>query len=271
MVLAILTLLPMTAAKAEVTECKVITALPAEINSSGVWCLKQDLAWNGVNPAIHIQRSFVTLDLNGYTIKGPSGGMGIFGYDLNNVTIRNGTIFGFRQGIVLVHSGTTGANIKSGRHLIESMTIEKSGLTGIDVSGDSNIVRGNHVVRTRSTTEPGHRGISVQSARNTVVSGNTVSGTTGIGIQVFNSQMIEVRSNSVFDTRKNGQTAWGIWVTANSSAVTVEGNRIANASGGTNGILANYNAAMISCINNVVVGYATAFVGCNFEFGNLTP
>jgi parallel beta-helix repeat protein len=270
MVLAILTLLP-TAAKAEVTECKVITALPAEINSSGVWCLKQDLAWNGVNPAIHIQRSFVTLDLNGYTIKGPSGGMGIFGYDLNNVTIRNGTIFGFRQGIVLVHSGTTGANIKSGRHLIESMTIEKSGLTGIDVSGDSNIVRGNHVVRTRSTTEPGHRGISVQSARNTVVSGNTVSGTAGIGIQVFNSQMIEVRGNSILDMRKKGQTAWGIWVTANSRAVTVEGNRITNVSNGTNGILANNNATMVSCISNVVVGYATALAGCNFEFGNLTP
>jgi len=63
MVLAILALLPF-AAKAEVTECKVIAALPAVIDSSGVWCLKQNLSWGGTGLAIEIQRSFVTLDLN---------------------------------------------------------------------------------------------------------------------------------------------------------------------------------------------------------------
>jgi hypothetical protein len=277
MVLAILALLPMTAAKADVTECKVITTLPAVINSSGVWCLKQDLTWNGTDfAAIEIQRSFVTLDLNGYTLKrgnSSTQGAAIFGYDLNNITIRNGTIYGFYQGIHFSHPGTVGSNTRSGRHLIEEMAVEQSELFGILVTGDGNTVRGNRIARTRSSNQAS-LGISVLNARNTLIADNIVSGTSGldhsIGIQVFSSEMVEVRRNSIFDTKRGRQTIRGINVTGNSDVVTVEGNRIANASGGTDGILGSI-ATMVSCIDNVVIGYATAISGCNFVSGNLTP
>jgi Right handed beta helix region len=276
MMLAILALLPMPAARAEVTECKVIAALPAVIDSSGVWCLKQDLTWNGINPAIHIQRSFVTLDLNGYSLKRGAGSpqnAAIYGYDLNKITIRNGTIRGFYEGIFLPRD-PAGPNARSGRHLIEAMTVEQSEIVGIFVAGDGNIVRDNRVVRTRSSTPGQSAGIQVVYARNTLVAGNVVSGTSGlngsIGIQVFNSQMIEVRGNSIFDTKRGRQSVVGIYVTGNSNAVTVEGNRITNESAGTDGILAN-SATMVSCISNVVVGYTAPITGCNFVSGNLTP
>jgi len=82
--------------------------------------------------------------------------------------------------------------------------------------------------------------------------------------------MIEVRGNSILDIKTGSQAVWGVHVTGNSKVVTVEGNRIINTNAGTDGILGN-DAVMVSCINNVIVGYATPLAGCSFESGNLTP
>src|SRR4051794_25229237 len=87
-------------AQAEVSTCKEITALPAIVNTSGVWCLKKNLtsaATTGI--AIDVQIAAVTIDLNGFTLTGSvaatTQAVGIRSVNRRNVTIMNGTVRGF--------------------------------------------------------------------------------------------------------------------------------------------------------------------------------
>lgn len=132
-------------AHAETTQCNVVPTVPFTINSQGIWCFTGDLATNvGTGSAITIAVNNVTLDMNGYKLGGLAAGnatqtVGISGVDRFNVTIRNGTIRGFLNGIEL--SGGQG-------HLIEDVRAEQNKQFGILVGADNSIVRNNIVVDT---------------------------------------------------------------------------------------------------------------------------
>ena len=69
--LTLLTISPVVAANAEVTDCTVITTLPIVIQTRGIWCLKGNLSWSGTGGrAIDVRESFVTIDLNGFLLNG---------------------------------------------------------------------------------------------------------------------------------------------------------------------------------------------------------
>src|SRR6266542_1190224 len=95
-------------ARAETVNCTAITALPAVITVQGVYCFTGDLATaitSGI--AIDIQTNNVVLDLNGFKLGGLAAGPGttangIHALNRQNITIKNGTIRGFLEGIVII-------------------------------------------------------------------------------------------------------------------------------------------------------------------------
>jgi hypothetical protein len=67
--------------------------------------LTADLACpGGAGPAISIDASNITLDLGGHAISGDPNEIGVMVYAQDGVTIRNGTIAGFNDGIFLIDS-----------------------------------------------------------------------------------------------------------------------------------------------------------------------
>jgi hypothetical protein len=139
-------------AQAETVNCTAITVLPAVITVQGVYCLKGNLQTGMTSGnAIDIQTNNVVLDLNGFKLGGLSAGLGtntfgIYAIDRQNITIKNGTVRGFRQAIVLLDSGA------SQGHLVEDIRADQNTEAGIQVAGSGNIIRNNQVVSTGGTT-----------------------------------------------------------------------------------------------------------------------
>jgi len=264
-------------ARAETINCTEITAIPMAITVQGVYCLKGNLATSlATSSMIDIQTNNVTIDLNGFKLGGLAAGAGtistgIHALNRKNITIRNGSIRGFRLGIFF---NQTVANASSG-HLIEDMLLDGNRIFGISVRGSGMIVRRNRVVNTGSSSiGPNAFGIDISSARNSVVADNLISGTSETGdahgIHIGASALIEVRGNTVLDTKGVG-TKRGI-VVVTSTDITVIGNRVLNAAGsGTAGITDLSSSTGVNCIDNTVAGFATALTGCDFMAGNNTP
>ena len=122
-------------AQAETMNCTPITALPAVITVQGIYCFTPDLATAMTSGnAIDIQTSNVVLDLNGFKLGGLGAGLGtnafwIHARDRQNITIKNGTIRGFFEGIVLVDAGA------SQGHIVEDIRADQNTFIGIDVGG----------------------------------------------------------------------------------------------------------------------------------------
>ena len=144
--------LPLASVHAETVNCTPITALPAVITVQGIYCFKGDLttAMTSGN-AIDIQTNNVVLDLNGFKLGGLAAGLGtsavgIHADNRQNITIKNGTVRGFFQGILLGGGGP------SQGHVVEDIRADQNTLEGIQVQGAGNIVRNNQVVATGGST-----------------------------------------------------------------------------------------------------------------------
>jgi len=199
-----------TPARAETVNCTAITALPAVITVQGVYCFTGNLATAITSGnAIDIQTNNVVLDLNGFKLGGlaagtGTGAVGIHASNRQNITIKNGTIRGFAEGIFLPGDASQG-------HVIEGTRADQNTVEGIDVRGTGAIVRNNQVVATGGTTAFGPNA----SAFGIVVLGS--------GARVLN--------NDVIDTVPRGTgTGYAIFVSAQD--MVVEGNRLSNATEG---------------------------------------
>jgi hypothetical protein len=195
-------------ARAETVNCTPITALPVVITKPGVYCFTRDLTTAiTVGHAIDIQAHDVVLDLNAYKLGGlPAGpatfAVGVHASDRQNITIKNGTIRGFVEGIFLEDFGA------SQGHVVEDIRADQNTFIGIDVRGSGNIVRNNQVVVTGGTT----LGVNANATGIAVV---------GNGPRVLN--------NDVITTVKQGTgTAYGISLTAGTGGLAVN-NRITGA------------------------------------------
>ena len=149
-------------ASAETINCTDVATLSSGPNSDhviqtgGIYCLKSDLSSvRTIGSAIFVNAGVnnVVLDLNGHKLGGLSAGpgtetVGIFAPQSQNVTIRNGTVRGFRYGISLEN-----ANLASGGHLIEKVRVDQCTQVGIRVVGRGIIVRNNQVISTGGTTD----------------------------------------------------------------------------------------------------------------------
>ena len=174
----------------------------------------------------------VTLDLGGHTISGPGSRANSIGTGVRvaaaGVTVRNGTIQGFRDGLDSVGAGTlvtglrllrtgSGARFASDGNRFQGNLVVDTG-TGVHLQGDANVVEGNALRRTGN-------GVVVASGSGNRVVGNSVvgDGDPDIGIFVFSfSAETEVSGNSVsgqpgstgirsvrFDSRVTGNQVFG--------------------------------------------------------------
>ena len=255
-------------AQAEITNCTAITSLPYTISSQGTYCLTGNLSMSTASGnAIQINAGNVVLDLNGYTIGGSQAGAGtnaygIYAYQRKNITIRNGTVRGFNQGIWL---NDDSPYTTSQGHIIENIRADRNTIYGIVLYGLGNIIRNNLVVSTGGNSYNSHpHGVLVS----------------GSGNRVINNDVCETKENG------SGQNAYGIYAT-NASGLVVENNRVGNAAigpGTSYGIYIedSYNAMVKdNTISKMTYGiyydgssglYMNNLAsGCTHDFTNGTP
>ncbi len=196
----------------------------------------------GVN-GIVISASFVSLDLNGFNIScvGSCSGDGITdnGTPRATITIRNGTVFGFNNGI----------NLGSNGSFIEKVTAQSNRLDGIQV-GDSSTIKDGFAL---NNTVYG-----ISAGIHSIVSGNVASGN-GLGMQVGSGTLtgntadsnsgtgIIVLSNGTLNgNTANSNGAIGIFITTGSLTGNIVSNNHTNgieiSTGTLTGNTANNNA-----------------------------
>lgn len=225
-----------TPARAETTNCTPITTVPYTIAVQGVYCFTGNLATaitSGV--AITIATSNVTLDMNGFKLGGLGAGpstqaTGIYSYQRQNITIRNGIVRGFQHGIWLddIAPFTT-----SQGHLVEDVLADQNTFFGFRVVGRACVVRRNQVVATGGGTLNDARAMEVVGPGNDVLN-NRVAGTVGTGetrgIYIFYGTGTVLEGNRVSGDL-SGFVAYGLLIES-SSGVLVAGNRITMADSG---------------------------------------
>jgi hypothetical protein len=222
-----------SAAWADTSRCDRINSVPVVINSPGVYCLDRHLS-TGIasGAAITIASDDVTLDLGGFTLAGTAGSsgaaIGIHAVARQNVTIRDGTVRGFEEGISLFG----GSN-----NLVERIRAVGNQLRGIgNVGGERNIVRQSQALQT-----PGRLGAG------TPPSALAVGGT--------GSRALD---NDVFGFPGLGP-ATGVGIAVGGTGVVVQGNRIGNppAAGPSFGIVVDPGSADVLVIDNRITTVGT--------------
>ncbi len=265
LVVALLAMSWMSTAAAETTVCTEITSLPYTISTQGVYCLNGNLETNlASGNAITITVNNVVIDLNGHKIGNLAAGQttlaqGVYAYQRQNITIRNGTIRGFLAGILLDDDSpyTT-----SQGHIIEDIRADLNTNTGIGVKGRGNIIRNNIVVSTGRTDLTNSYAYGIQAY--------------GPGNRVIN--------NDVYETKERGTgAAHGIYGFSCGGAV-IDNNRIGNAAFGAGTSLGislaladdvlltnnkitkmqygiSFSSSTGAYMNSLVYGATTAFTG----------
>src|SRR5262245_4161983 len=196
-------------ARAETTLCTAITSLPTAITVQGIYCLTSNFDVGlASGAAITIDTNNVVIDLNGHKIGNLGAGPGtlangIFAYQRQNITIKNGTIRGFLAGIFLDDSSSFTA---SQGHLVEDVRTDQNTYVGILVQGRGSIVRRNQVVSTGGTTVNG-------------------ANTDGFGIWVFGAGHRVIDNDVVTVTKVGTGTAYGIALDSSSNSAVVN-NRV---------------------------------------------
>jgi len=251
-----------------------IDALPATITTQGTWCLRQNLDTSATTGnMIEIQTNNVTIDCNGFRIRGSGGGAsttatGIYANGRLNLAIRHCTIRGFSVGIE-VFGGSD--------YLVENNLLDQSRFIGIQTGGAGSIVRRNNVTNTGGSPAAGQTyGIYAEGD----VIDNVVDGVYGADSLVnFGANGIYspadagvnlgivIQGNRIRNLTPKG-TGQAIGITSNGSGVAVRDNAIGQAALTTGfGISCADNTSHVR--DNVILKYATGIaVACHDAGGN---
>ena len=146
---AALALLLLAAAAPAAADC-IPFKVPVVIAEPGSYCLVEDFEGPlDRQTAIAIESDHVILDLQGHLIRNTAkpvdaiGGVAVHSLGHSHIVVRNGSISGFWEGVVLTEpsSGPT----LSVNHLVEGLRVYDCRRLGIGVEGNHSIVRGNVV------------------------------------------------------------------------------------------------------------------------------
>jgi hypothetical protein len=254
---------------AETTECTVISSAPFTITVQGVYCLKSDLATAlATGNAISVNTNNVTIDLNGYKIGNLAAGSGTFASGIratsrDNVTVRNGTIRGFFEGVRLTGNG----------HVVEDLRADGNTTYGIRTSGTGNVVRRNHVVNTGgSTYYPSNSawGMECDGAGSRVLD-NQIVGTWAVGagntrgLDIGSANGAIVMGNNISNSTADSGLVTGIFFAGRG---VLESNRVVGPAGSGDAISINGGSAAV-CIGNRSVGYSRVIFQCDDGGGNI--
>jgi Right handed beta helix region len=137
----------------------VITSLPYTISIPGIYVLDQSLHYaSGSGNAITVTASNVTINLNGYGIintadQTTTTARCIYANNVENLTVENGEIFGFRYGVEL-DGPSSGLNFNAG-HILQSLRLAYCTYSGIYLFYANNSLIQNCQVSSIGTTGGG--------------------------------------------------------------------------------------------------------------------
>lgn len=213
------------------TGSTALTTFPAIITTSGTYCLTSSKIVNtpGV-VAVTIAASNVTLDFDRWAINGPgwfsdtvSGYGVVVTNNAQNVTIRNGTLVGFKSGILITTN--TGSNRTDGL-LVDDMSIRSMGLYGIQLGmnsycdnctvRDSDISNIDANRETDSGGYSGAYGIYFDRSNNLTITNNVITGVhsrgtlPSYGIYLKGGNYADVEGNLVSDVANSSTNDTGI-------------------------------------------------------------
>jgi len=261
-------------AAAETTQCTSIASLPAVISSSGVYCMKQDLATAmTTGNAIVINANNVILDCNGFRLGGMAAGpgtqtIGIHALGRKNITVRDCNVRGFKKGLEFTAYG----DVEHGGHVVEDNLFDSNTQVGISLWGDRVIARRNRVLNTGGSTLSGDvYGIAI-SGEPALADDNFVSGVTGsqltpetAGMRVT-GYMSLARDNVVTDVVGASGVTSGIH--AGGTIITLERNYFFNVMNYPQyGINTTYGTVL--CLNNRIRAWTvSAYDECGNGGGN---
>jgi hypothetical protein len=203
--------------------CREVTAFPANLVDSGVYCL----SFKYINfplasgTLITISADNVVLDLNGATLDGTpkssAFSWGIRSYGHSNITVRNGTIRGFNYGISLAAPlGYVNTPVRpSHSFLVENVRVIESRTAGIEVVGYDSQIRGNYIAHTGGSPDPRLSG----HAWGMIAAGD--------GLRVIDNDV----THTYVNTAHSGGVTTGIFLSGGSDMVAVN-NRITEANFG---------------------------------------
>lgn len=211
-----------------------INSLPIAITQPGTYTMTVDIDYAGGSPAILIAANDVVLDLGGHTLSSNLRIGAIHLQGVSNVTVTNGVVSGFSEGVTLDGaSGCTvtgltarlnqgGINLRGGAsgNTIQNNICDQNIFAGILLqnSGSLNILKGNTCTRGETY------GISLvtSSNGNTLVE-NTASDNFTAGIRLENSEQNQLVSNTA--ERNNGR---GIYLQGGSNGNDLRKNTVSN-------------------------------------------
>jgi hypothetical protein len=210
----------------ETLACTPVSSVPTTLSTAGIYCLLGPLA-TGITSgaAITIAADNVVLDLNGWRLAGETAGSGTKATGIystaRNVTVQNGTVTGFYDGVDLRGAGARA----------EGLLLDRNTYYGMLVAGRGALVRANRVTATGGSTVAANRaaiGIAVRGP-GALIDDNFISGLTGtgtggeFGIYVVYADNVAIRNNVVTDDARPtpaGRSS-GIWVENSASASIV--------------------------------------------------
>jgi hypothetical protein len=251
-----------------------IDALPATITTQGIWCLRQNLDTSAASGnMIDIQTNNVTIDCNGFRIRGSGGGaattaVGIYAESRLNLAIRHCTIRGFLVGIELVGGSD---------YIVENNLLDQSRFIGIDAAGAASVVRRNTVVNTGGSPSTGQayaiyaEGDVIDNVVDGVYGADSITNFGAIGIYSptdidINFGMV-IQGNRIRNLTPKG-TGQAIGINSNGLGVAVRDNAIGQPISTTGfGIACSDNRSHLR--DNVVRNYATGIqMTCDNAGGN---
>ena len=224
-------LIALASSIASLEAATLINSLPYTINSQGSYYINKNLSSTG--NGILVKRNNVTIDLRGYTIRGPGTGVnyGIYmqgaGAGLTNVEIKNGTVRNFG------HSGIRESYASGKNHRVINVRAISNGVYGIGLNGS------NHLIEGCTVSHNGNVGI-YNGGYGSTITGNTSYHNKGAGIHAGDG--CTVTGNTAYDNENGGITAFDGSTVSGNTAYSNGGDGIKTDSGCTvKNNTANYN------------------------------
>ena len=200
--------------------------LPLTITEPNSYYLVEDVNFTDTaNHAITIECNDVTIDLMGYSLKGPDSGTkcGVYMSGRSNVEIRNGTVRNF-------HTGIYEPNGLSQDHRVIDVRAVSNGQTGIYLYGKSNLVK--DCTASENGTSAAGTVYGIRAGNGSTIIGNMVrnNGTSAsddvYGIYTFIGSTLT--GNTVYDNGDlaTGDLVYGIYTFSGNTLIgnTVYGN-----------------------------------------------
>jgi len=226
---------------AETTLGTAITSIPITITKAGVYHLTKDLGFSlGHGAAITVDASDVVIDFNAHAIVDETGttttSIGVNCGDENRVTLKDGTIRGFHDGVVLNSDGAS----------LTDLLVTDCYSVGISVTGNNIQLLNNRV--------SGTGGVSATSSLYAV--GISLSGTYG---NICNN---DVQNISVTDT--TDRYAEGIRL-KNCSEMVLSNNRVLDVEPAAPTIAASTGISIVTSANLIILANTVVTAQTGFD------